>query len=208
MTTYSSQPAEAAGTDTFINSVAPTTNYATYDPGYIGNETGGSDWTCRMLIKFDLSSIPSYAVPTSGSLTFTAAADLSQNTRWYRMYRTLRAWTEAGATWNKYDGTNNWTTAGCGSNGNDADFTNEWSSVSVPDTGVTTIVFTLSATGLSELAKMINGTYQNNGWIIKADDEVNDAWRVYTSSYATSGSRPILVIEYVAGGKMMIWTSE
>lgn len=94
-----------------ISQYTPTTNYGnTVSTGYVASQTGGDDW--RLLIHFTLAS---------GSGTISAVTlnlykvsgfgtDTGQNIEVHELTRTN--WTETGSTWNKYDGTNNWTTAG------------------------------------------------------------------------------------------------
>ena len=108
MTTFSDQALTA---DTYIADDAPTTNHGT-ENGLYGGEWNGGAQVARTLLKSDLSSIPTSATVLSATLSLWVAADYADNTRTYRVFRQKRAWTEAGATWNKYDGTNDWQTAG------------------------------------------------------------------------------------------------
>jgi hypothetical protein len=208
MTTYTSQPAEAAATDTTIELLAPTVNFGTGGLLGVGNNEFAGNETWRTLIKFDLSSIPQTAYISSATLTLTISADKAQNARDFKMYRILRDWIEIEATWNQWKNGNAWTTAGCGSNGNDADLTNVWATCSMGTADSGTKNFVFSATGLAELTKMVFGTYTNYGWLIKADTEANDAYEFCSSSNATSGNRPLLTIEYAYAGLSAIWTSE
>lgn len=92
--------------DTELDSFAPTVNYGTATTVRLYGSVSH-----RGLIKFDLSSIPTGAAVLSATLSLNfSTVDVAGTINAYRVYR---AWTEAGATWNKYDGTNNWGTAGC-----------------------------------------------------------------------------------------------
>src|SRR3990172_4020184 len=69
--------------------------------------------TYRAFIKFDLSTLPDNATISSAKMSlFLQANEIGGYARTYRVYRQKRAWTEAGVTWNKYDGTNAWQSAG------------------------------------------------------------------------------------------------
>jgi len=41
---------------------------------------------------------------------------------------------------------------------------------------------------------MIDGTFSNNGFFIKADTEIDDMWGFYAREWTTSGQRPKLVV--------------
>lgn len=83
----------------------------------MGELASGTSNTANALIAFDLSSLAGTVV--TATLTFTAPHDnggsLNAADRTITVFRSRRAWTTA-ATWNKYDGTNDWTTPG-GENG-------------------------------------------------------------------------------------------
>jgi len=151
----------------------------------------------RILIKFDFSSIPSNATISSAMLYLTTTTDISSNTRTKRVYRQKRAWTETGATWNKYDGTNNWQTAG-GFGADDCEQTDIGSvSMGASEANGTEISISLSTSAIRE---MVSGEFANNGFMVKTDSEVNDAYSFASSSNGTSTRRPKLVVEYTVGG--------
>ena len=199
MPTYTSQPDGASGIDTVIWSNDANTNFGTGTDIRVGENDSAVNEINRALIKFDLSTIPADAVVTSAILTLTIVTDKSSNVRTQRVFRLKRAWTEAGATWNKYDGTNNWQTAG-GFGADDCEQTDIGSlSLSASETGAKS--WTLDNSAIQE---MISGAFTNNGFLIKADTESNDGYRYASSDHATAGSRPKLVIEYTvpqSGGK-------
>lgn len=197
MSTLTLQPDGTDGVDNFLNSAAPTTNYGTGTTMNIG-ELNSSAQVARALIKFDLSSLPPTSVVATATLCMTIAGDYSDAARTMRVYRQLKAWTEAGATWNKYDGSNNWTTAG----GFDA--------ADCEQTDIGSIALTQSESGEksisltpSKVQEWISGALANNGMLIKMDGENNDAYSWHTSDSATANARPKLVIEYYAGGDLM-----
>ena len=198
MTTFSDQ---AAAADTYIANDTPTTNYGTGNSLANGEWNGGAQ-VGRVLLKFDLSSIPTSATVISATLSLWVVADYADNTRVHRVFRTKRAWTEMGATWNKYDGTNDWQTAG-GFGANDCEQTDIGNTSIANNTAVgTEVQFALAA---SSVEAMIDGTFTNNGFMLKADTEMDDMWAFVSAENASAAQRPKLVIEYVVGGNVMWW---
>lgn len=66
----------------------------------------------RMLLEFDISTIPPGALIVSAALTLSRVGGVAIGTpTYYCRLLTRNEWT-AALTWNRYDGTNNWTTAG------------------------------------------------------------------------------------------------
>lgn len=200
---YSKQPDETDGIDNFIQSNIATTNSGTSAELRIG-ESNAATSVRRTLIKFVLSGIPSSNVSLlNAQLSLWVNADLSSNARDFKIYRSLRAWLELESTWNVYTTGNNWTSAGADSDGNDTDLSTVWATTNftATESAGTEKVFTLS---LTELLKFIDGTYTNNGWLIKADTETNDAYTLESSSSATATLRPKLVIQYSAGYEVTV----
>lgn len=205
--TYSSQPNETSGVDTFIIEAAPTLNLETDVELGIG-ERNDLVYRMRTLIKFDLSSISSSNTTSSNVLSVWIARDFSSNARTADAHRILRNWVENAATWNQWSSGNNWTTAGCGSDGNDADLSVSLGtcSFSATESVGTEKQFTLTN---SEMDKFINGTYSNYGFLLKMQTESNDGYYVDSSSGATSSIRPKLVITHSAPttSSQVIWFS-
>jgi len=106
-TIFTIQPDATAGIDTTLYSDLTSTNF--------GTDTA-LDALCstserrRALVQFDVSSIPSGSHVVSATLEFTARASVVGEA--VDIYRMTVGWTETGATWNKYDGSSNWSTAG------------------------------------------------------------------------------------------------
>jgi hypothetical protein len=209
MTTYSSQPDETTGIDTFLDNVNTGTNYGTNGVLYSGEWNGGAN-IFRTLIKFDLSSIPVLAIASSATLSLWTTADSSNNARDKSLFRVLRDWVEAQATWTAWKTGSNWTTAGCGSGGNDADLTNVWAVTNMANNVAndTQIDFVFTATGITELNKILSGANANYGWLLKTTTEADDEYGFASSTGATAARRPKLVIEYVFGGNVIIWSSQ
>jgi hypothetical protein len=203
MSTYSQNPSA----DTKMRSNVPTTNDGTLNTLGVG-ENNASAQIIRSLVQFDLSSIASNATINSATLSvFEQGTDLTDNTRSFDVFRTLRAWTETGATWNTYDGTNNWTTAGCGGAGTDYNSTS-LGSVSLPNPPAaegTQYDVTLNTALIKEL---IDGTMTNNGFILKMQTETNDLHNLYSreASGAQAGYKPVLTIDYTIPGGAIVAT--
>ena len=195
MSTYTSQPDETAANDTWLGS-SNTVNHGTDTHLYVGEDNTQSPNYWRTLIKFDLSSIPAGSTVLSATLSLWVEGDWSSNARTFRAYRQKRAWTESGATWTKYDGINNWSTAG-GFSATDCEATDIGScSFLASESAGTEKQFSLTPDAVTE---WIRGTFENNGVILKADTESNDGYQFYSSSSASSSYRPKLVIEYTEG---------
>lgn len=93
--------------DTYIYAWYPTTNYYWLDTVNVraGNVSGA-------LLKFDLSSIPAGATITTATLRLYTTYRTNVNSIEIAAYKLLRDWSNTGATWNSYDGSNAWGTAG------------------------------------------------------------------------------------------------
>ena len=189
---YSSQPDGTAGLDTWIQSSAPTTNQGTATQIIVG-ESDAAAATYRSLIKFDFTSITPPVTTSSVVFSLWQFAESSSNTRTFQIYRQLRDWVETQATWNIWKTSNNWATAG----GFDA--------ADCEQTGIASL--SLSSTEAAgekqwtnwttaSLDAMINGSFTNNGFMVKADTELNDAHNFRSSDYATAGNRPKLAFTY------------
>lgn len=195
-TTLTLQPDETDALDTYIYSYTATTNYGTNAQIGVGEGDYGMARYMRSLVTFDLSDIPSGSAVSSVSLTLTVSQDFTDKSEQFCVYRIKRNWTESGATWNTYNGSNAWTSSG------------GWSSTDVDQTSLgcltlgaaepsgTALTWTLDATVVEEM--ITGGSLSNYGFMVKADNEFNDAYMFHSSSSATSGYRPKLVVVYEA----------
>ncbi len=104
----------------------------------------------------------------------------------------MRNWTERGATWNKYDGSNNWQIAGAvGSE--DIDYLAIGERDFDADEANGQKTFSLSP---DEITGMINGTYDNYGFMLATTSTIDTAYAFSSSENATEENRPYLEIEY------------
>lgn len=188
--------------DTRIQKSNPSSNYGGDSYLQVGEYNALTDYVVRSLLKFDLSSIPAGSTIISATLRiYDSAANYSDNTRTMYVNRSKRAWTENGATWNKYDGTNDWSTAGGGTNSNDVELT-PIGSVSMPASEVAGYVeISLTASSVQE---WLDGIFTNNGIILTMGTELNDMHDFHSDEGV---NRPELVVVYASssGGSPMLF---
>jgi PKD repeat protein len=97
--------------DTYISQNASGTNYGnatTFSVGHTQEENGKeiNDYDIRAILKFDLTSVINEYI-AGATLTLTGISD--QNDQTLTLYRCGQDnWTELGATWSTYNGTNIW----------------------------------------------------------------------------------------------------
>lgn len=185
------------GVDTFIDSGATNTNYATSGAVYIGR-SNSSGYMYRGLVKFDLSPLPVDSIILSAIISlYSNGNDAANGSSQVSVFRFLRNWVEAQATWNIWATSNNWSTAGAMTNASDVDTTAIAQSGSIAGNLAVgdEITFSLNVT---EFTKMVNGTYSNYGFGFKQDSDTSLAYlhEYCSSSHATAGYHPKLVVEY------------
>ena len=104
----------AATEDSWINGGATTTNYGSSTTFQIDDSP-----VQNFLLRINLSNVTNTARIIGAGILLKLNA--SPANMLVTMYRLLRAWTEGGVTYNKYDGTNDWTTAGATGEGTDVE---------------------------------------------------------------------------------------
>lgn len=169
---------------------APTTNHgtdATLDVSKFSASNHAHTW-----IRFDgLSNISSSAVVSAATLYLYQS--IANATYSIDLRRLLRAATEAGITWNKYDGTNDWTTAGGLGAASDRVSTPESSTSLIATTGV---YYALDCTSLVQ--DIIDGTIASDeGFHLERADSGEDSnFKAFVSNEGSDGTRPELVVTY------------
>lgn len=171
----------------------PTTHYENFD--WYGHNLimvrnqGGLRY--NGFVQFDVSSIANDVTVDAGTFSIsTVGGGIESVFSWGTAYirRVTQAWTEAGITWNTYDGANNWSTAG-------GDFAaTDYGSHAFPnntsgwhDFDVTTLV-----------GQWVAGTYTNNGMVV---DPGADLYMGFCSSDdSTTADRLKLVVVYTEAG--------
>jgi hypothetical protein len=192
------QPDATAGKDNSINAASANNNRGRTIVLTVG-EFNNSATLHRGLIQFDLSTLPADAIILSTKLNFIVNSNYSDNARTFKLYRMKRAWTEGtgdnaatgdGATWNKYDGVNNWTSAG-GFNSADCEQDNIGIAYipAVPAIN-SSVEFTITGSTKASLDL-------GYGWLIKNDTENADLHAFYSSDYTTATKRASLLITYL-----------
>ena len=198
--TLALQPDATDGLDTYIQNGLGTL----YNAGVTGDVNIGhlnvNHIEYHTLIKFDLTSLPSNAAISSAILSLYCRVDYSDNADTYRVFRTKRAWVEgnknnandtpaSGATWGRYDTTNNWSTAG-GFHLDDCEQTDIGSrAFTATETLNEFKDFSLTPITKSDLDL-------GNGFMIKGDTNNDDGYLFSSSDAATPANRPKLTVEY------------
>lgn len=182
--------------DTMFISDNATTNYDTSTAIDIG-EINTSVSIRRGWIKPSFSGLPVGAVFTSAILKLTPTLSNSSNARTLYAHRCLRDVVSSEATWTRWKVANNWGTAGASRSGTDYDAT-ELGSMTQPASPTlnTPLSLTLSAT---EIQKLYDGTYTNNGIVLFVDTQLNDMIRYASTENATAAYRPIITVTYELG---------
>jgi hypothetical protein len=102
---------QGAAADCTIQSDLPNTNFCSLSTVEVGYTTVSPAHDHRILLKFDLSSIPRDAIVLNGDLGMSSWTHSTNTPAPIGAYRLLRDWTNS-ATWNTYDGTHAWSTPG------------------------------------------------------------------------------------------------
>lgn len=184
--------------DLYLDSASPTTNTNSETTMYVGEQAGGAD-TTRMWIKPDFTGVPAGATFTGAVLHLTPIVDLSSNARTMSAHRCLRDVVESQATWNIWKTSNNWATAGCSNSTSDYDGAVALGTMTQPASPTLNTALDMTLTA-SELQKLFDGTYTNNGIILFVDTQTDDMIGYASTNHATSAYRPTITLTYTAGG--------
>jgi len=142
----------------------------------------------NIILDFDLSNIPDGATFTQGDLMLYVYGNYNANTSRtiYASRITQLGWTEAGASWNKYDGINAWATPG-----GDFTTTNQASYTGVaPNPGW----LTLSSPAL--IQDSWNNQSKHVNIIVRQPGTENSYAVIYSREYTDSSLRPKLIVTY------------
>lgn len=180
-------------------------NYGTSNRVRVGTVSKGDvNQNARTLIHIDLSVLGAITVQSTSKLElYDTGGGTGSPGQVFNIYRVVRTnWIEEGVTWNKYDGTNAWTTAGCSHDGNDYSST-------TPAVSTHTLPnpysppYWASWTGAA-FAGMVQDAIDNRSSqfhvIVRwAGEESAEMYVEYESDDATSTMRPKLTIDYTGG---------
>lgn len=191
------------GTDTQIDGRLPTANYTNATDYQIGDNNVSESTAKRILIKFDLSSIEAIDSISNATLSLHeyTASDTAGTSSWAaNLHRVLVNWVEAEATWNIYSTGNDWTTAGCSSDGNDR-IAAVSATVTLDGTSADAFIDWDGNQLDTDVHSMTRGTVDNYGWILEAptaENKGSDTSRngFVSSENGTSSQRPKLAITH------------
>ena len=169
--------------DGWVMDETPDINGDVYYPGYLPLEycpgVDCYDWgNARILIRFDLSSIPSGATINSATVYLSQYEFYVTGT--YNIHRLMGNWEESTVTWNNQPGYDLVPTDS--KLISEANPTTEWD--------VT-----------SDVDGFVDGTLNNDGWLLKLDPESDPDWPgiwYYSSGYSNPAYHPYLEVTYTA----------
>jgi hypothetical protein len=188
----------SSGFDSTMYSAAADTN-----SGSSNNHQVGDDSTApvagRMILKFDVSSISSgdTVSATTLSLWEIGANDSGGVGPWNAELRKVRRdWVESEVTWNSWETSNTWSTAGASNTSTDR-YSAVSATLSVDGTTESPEAFVAwtDAVLTQDAQDFVDGSKSNYGWILSSEsiesNASNDTWTQYrTSDYSTSSKRP------------------
>ena len=185
----STDTASTNNKDSWILIEGPDDNHGSDTYFRVHRRNTGPDSRSRSLIHFTLSS--GSGTISAIKLYLNAETIYAGGVSDAGLYQlTQTGWTEAGVTWNKYDGTNNWASAG-----------GDFSATLIHQTSVTTT----GAKNWDLIEPNANGTGLTLTWgsevqlLIKAVSETstnNDAVDFSSKENGTPGNRPYIEITY------------
>lgn len=176
--------------DTFIQSANPTADRSALNPLQFGLISGKSTDDRRVLMRFDLSGVPtnsSQIVSASVRLWDASAVPFGIGTCYMR--RATQSFTDL-ANWNTYDGSNAWASAG-------GDFTTTNQATTVPSSPN-------DSTDITDLLKdaIDNGDSFLEIIMIQVDGPTSAGWTFASSEDAVADDRPDLQIEYTSAQRV------
>jgi acid phosphatase type 7 len=153
-----------------------------------GDEPSFSGKDSYIVLRWDVSSIPSDVAITAAALTVRVT---DASTTAYPIYALKRSWMEKGVTWNSALSGTAWQTAGA-TGSLDRDSTTI-GSLSGKSTG--SVTASLNSYGVSVVQGWVKNPNQNFG-IIVASTTNSDGLTIASSDYATIANRPLLTVTY------------
>ncbi len=158
------------------------------------------------LYLWDVSGIDSGSTVSAASLSFYVTDSSAYA---FSLYNLRRAWGENTATWNTYDGSNAWGTAGAANTSTDRYSTNLWDAGTSAFGASGSVTLDLNAGGVAVVQDWIDGDLPNYGMTIQGYNQASSAdyWIVASSEATTESQRPKLNITYCASTSPTITTS-
>jgi len=175
-----------AGQDTHLAQASSVQNFGAATLLLSNSQNNGQS---RLILYFDLSGIPAGATIQSAVMELFYASTRVSTTEALRAHRLTRSWTELGATWRTYDGTNNWASQG-------GDYDPAVAATANLD-GTANVWKQWTITALVQ--SWTNGTFTNYGVLLESPSASGNNERRFNSSENASVTlRPKLTITYVA----------
>jgi hypothetical protein len=196
---------DSAGLDGYITA-EDGTNHGTATALYVGDVSGAASHQYRVLIEFDLSSIPSTHTVSDVTLSLyeASASDGAGTGSWAcNFHLVLVNWIEAEATWTVRTTGVTWNAAGCSTDGTDRRAA--VSAALTLDGSAASAYVDWSGTVLTQnVQDLVDGTLSNNyGWILEAPNAENQGAaqsfnQFESSDLHLSARRPRLVVVHAA----------
>lgn len=184
------QPDAAAGIDTYLsNGANATSNFGTSAQLLIGTvRTLGVDVYNRAILRFDFADLPPSAVLVGATVQLRIVTNSLVGTQAITVYGLANGvWTELGATWNKFDGVTDWTTAGGDFEIEDAGSNDYEAGNTVIGLDVTDLVLAKRAAGETQLDLLFKGPE-----VVGLSNYIS----CRSSDDATANLRPLLSLVY------------
>lgn len=184
----SPDPSYAGVADTYISLNEPNTNYATSSTMKLHTQ-GQRE---RVLVKFDISRIPTTARVLQATLTLFV---------WYRnqtyratvyAYKVRRHWTESDATWNGATATTFWSAAGC----NDPVYDYDPTVVATTTLNYTNQTYSWDVTSMVQ--QWVASPISNEG-VVLIGEGLNVEYQFRSSDIPAPEQRPSLSVTYEVG---------
>lgn len=208
MSTYTVQPAAAAGKDSMLFDADADGNYGAYASLYAGKYFGGQKFRALLLIDMiGAGKVPAGAVVSSAILTLTLIDRGSADARDVSIHRGLVDWPEGTnqgsgtegdcCTWNNLNnnGPVPWNGGAGGGAGSDY--------VAVA-TDTVSIALAIGETADFDVTADVQAWADgddNHGWWLLGDEGVDGSFKTFASSdHATAAYRPELTVEYETPG--------
>ncbi|ADO72755.1 DUF3616 domain-containing protein [Stigmatella aurantiaca] len=151
-----------------------------------GDTPSGSGNENYILLRWDVSSIPTHALVRSASISVTVSDKADQS---YGIYELTRAWDEGQVTWEKADSGHSWASKGADGSG-DRD-TRLLGALKASSTGTYTVA--LNAAGLEVVKRWVAAPSLNQGLIVANKDNDNRL-EIRSREFSDKSSRPKLTV--------------
>jgi hypothetical protein len=143
----------------------------------------------KVLVQFDLSTLPPHAVVTSAKLRLTTV-DAGANLIYVHAYRLLTCWQENSATWQQARTGQSWAAAGASASGVD------YAPTSLDRVAVDTRNKTYEWDVTAAAQAWMQGGQENCGLILVGDAGPQLQWGFVASEHSSSIKVPQLLVEY------------